>query len=137
MIDYCQLVQGRGEKAYDKLRDVAYGSKALAKELNVPIVLLAQLNREVEKRENKRPMLSDLRDSGAIEEAGDIVGMLYREGYYNQNFTMPSVMECSIEKHRNGELGQCLWYFAGDLSRMTALDPEARRQYKQLVAGGR
>jgi replicative DNA helicase len=76
MVDYCQLVQGSGANRYEQLRDVAYGAKALAKELRVPVILLAQLNREVESRENKRPHIADLRDSGAIEEAADIVGRL-------------------------------------------------------------
>ena len=135
LIDYCQLVEGNGANRYEQLRAVAYGSKALAKELSVPVVLLAQLNRSVEAREHKRPHLSDLRDSGAIEEAADIVGLLYREGYYDQQFLMPEVMECAIEKHRNGERGQCLWHFAGEFSRMTALELEARQQYRHLLQG--
>lgn len=104
MIDYVQLVKGAGNNRYEELRDVAYGLKALAKNLAVPIVVLAQLNRNVEARDQKRPNLSDLRNSGAIEEAADIVGMLYRESHYHQNCSMPDVLECQIEKNRNGEL---------------------------------
>ena len=135
MIDYCQLVEGRGANRYEQLRDVAYGAKALAKELACPVVMLAQLNRSVESREDRRPRLSDMRDSGSIEEAADIVGLLYREGYYNPDFDMPNVEECAIEKHRNGERGQCLWHFAGEHSRMTALDESARSLYRFAIRG--
>lgn len=133
LIDYCQLVQGHGANRYEQLLNVAYSSKALAKELSIPVVLLAQINRGVETREEKRPRMSDLRDSGGIEEAADIIGMLYREGYYDSDFGMPQVVECMLEKHRNGERAQCLWHFSGEFSRMTALDPEARQQYRQLL----
>lgn len=134
VIDYVQLLQGRGANRYEQLRDVAYGCKALAKDLAVPVILLAQLNRGVEARDHKRPYLSDLRDSGAIEEAADIVGLLYSEGYYDAEFGMPYVLECRIEKHRNGERGECLWRFAGEYSRVTVLEPGAAAQYRQLRA---
>lgn len=134
LIDYCQLVRGHGDNRHQQLTDVAYSSKALAKELAVPVILLAQVNRGVEHREEKRPRMSDLRESGGIEEAADIIGMLYREGYYDPDFSMPNVVECMLEKHRNGERAQCLWNFAGEFSRMTALDPAARAQYRQTLA---
>lgn len=108
MIDYVQLVKGAGNNRYEELRDVAYGLKALAKDIAAPVVVLAQLNRNVETRDQKRPNLSDLRDSGAIEEAADIVGMLYRENYYDRDSSMPNVLECQIEKNRNGDRGTCL-----------------------------
>jgi replicative DNA helicase len=134
-VDYVQLVQGRGGNRYEQLRDVAYGLKALAKEANVPIVLLAQLNRSVETRtDSKRPRLADLRDSGAIEEAADIVGLLYSEGYYNPKCAMPNVLECAIEKNRNGERGLCLWHFAGEYSRVGVLEEGAREQYRRMQA---
>lgn len=134
MIDYVQLVQGEGGNRYEQLRDVAYGLKALAKESQVPIVLLAQLNRSVDGRDNKRPRIADLRDSGAIEEAADIVGLLYSEGYYDPEFAMPNVLECAIEKNRNGERGLCYWHFSGDLSRVGVLEPHAAAQYRTLLA---
>lgn len=132
LVDYVQLVAGRGKNRYEELRDVAYGLKALAKDLTVPVVVLAQLNRGVEARDEKRPYMSDLRDSGAIEEAADIVGLLYSQGYYDPDFTMPHVLECAIEKNRNGERGQCLWHFSGEHSRVTVLEPEPRAQYRHL-----
>jgi replicative DNA helicase len=134
LVDYVQLVQGSGANRYEQLRDVAYGFKALAKDLSVPIIVLAQLNRGVESRDQKRPHMSDLRDSGAIEEAADIVGLLYSEGYYDRDFGMPSVLECMVAKNRNGERGECLWRFAGEFSRVTVLEDGPRAQYRQLRA---
>ncbi len=116
LVDYVQLVRGSGANRYEQLREVAYGLKALAKELAVPVVILAQLNRGVETREQRRPAISDLRDSGAIEEAADIVGLLYSESYYDPAFPMPYVLECNIAKNRNGERGECLWRFDGAFS---------------------
>lgn len=140
MVDYVQLVQGTGANRYEQLRDVAYGLKALAKDAGIPIVLLAQLNRGVESRtgdQGKRARLSDLRDSGAIEEAADIVGMLYSEGYYDPDFPMPNVLECAIEKNRHGERGECLWHFSGAYSRVGALDERARADYRRYRSGRR
>jgi replicative DNA helicase len=134
LIDYVQLVRAPGANRYEQLRDVAYGLKALAKELSVPIIVLAQLNRGVEAREHKRPHISDLRDSGAIEEAADIVGLLYCEGYYDREFSMPYVLECEIAKNRNGERGHCLWHFDGAYARVTPLDPGAATNYRRLLS---
>lgn len=131
LVDYVQLVKGVGKNRYEELRDVVYGLKAMAKDLEVPVIVLAQLNRGVESRDEKRPTLADLRDSGAIEEAADIVGLLYSEGYYDPEFSMPYVLECQIEKNRNGERGECLWHFSGQYSRVTELDSGARAQYLQ------
>lgn len=137
LVDYAQLLQGSGDNRYEQLRDVAYGAKNLAKEARVPVILLAQLNRGVERRDSKRPTLSDLRDSGAIEEAADIVGMLYSEGYYDSDFSMPYVLECTLEKNRNGERGECLWRFAGECSRVSVLEDGAREHYRRLRAQAR
>jgi replicative DNA helicase len=131
MVDYVQLVQGKGANRYEQLRDVAYGLKGLAKEAGVPVLMLAQLNRGVEGRDQKRPKLSDLRDSGAIEEAADIVGMLYSEGYYDREFGMPYVLELQLEKNRNGERGECLWFFDGEHSLVGSLDEGAKIQYRR------
>jgi len=134
MVDYVQLVTGKGANRYEELRDVAYGLKALAKEAACPVVMLAQLNRSVDGRENKRPRLADLRDSGAIEEAADIVGFLYCEGYYDREFSVPDVLECAVEKNRNGERGLCLWKFSGDTSRLRLLEDFERSHYRQMIA---
>lgn len=133
LIDYLQLVQGTGHNRYEQLREVAYGLKALAKDLSVPVIALAQLNREVESRPgDKRPHLADLRDSGAIEEAADVIGLLYAEGYYDPTFTMGDVLECRVGKARNGARGECLWKFSGAHSRVTVLDPDSAVQYRRL-----
>ncbi len=132
LVDYLQLVQGSGRNRYEQLREVAYGLKALAKDLGVPVLALAQLNRDVESRDHKRPHMADLRDSGAIEEAADIIGLLYSEGYYDPKFQMRDVLECQIGKNRNGERGECLWQFAGAHSRVTVLDPDSAAQYRRL-----
>jgi replicative DNA helicase len=132
LVDYVQLVRGAGRNRYEELRDVAYGLKALAKDLQVPILALAQLNRGVESRDHKRPHASDLRDSGAIEEAADIIGLLYSEGYYDPGFTMRDVLECAIAKNRNGERGECLWRFSGARSEVTVLDADTAAQYRRL-----
>lgn len=134
MVDYLQLLTDKGRNRYEELRSVAYGLKNLAKELNVPVIALAQVNREVEGRDHKRPNVSDLRDSGAIEEAADVVGLLYAEGYYDPSFAMPYVLECSLRKVRNGTPGQCLWHFNGERSHVEVLDSGAAVQYRRLLA---
>lgn len=134
IVDYVQLVQGSGANRYEQLRDVAYGFKALAKDLQIPVIVLAQLNRGVESRDRKRPNLSDLRDSGAIEEAADIVGLLFSEGYYDRDFEMPYVLECQVAKNRNGERGECLWRFDGAHSKVTVLEHGMQSHYRQMRA---
>lgn len=134
IVDYVQLVKTGGRNRYEELRDISYGLKALAKELAIPVIVLAQLNRSVESREDKHPNMSDLRDSGAIEEAADIVALLYREGYYDPEFGMPYVLECAVEKNRNGDRGTCYWRFNGEHSRITQLDSGARAQYLHNIA---
>jgi replicative DNA helicase len=137
IIDYLQLLTGNGRNRYEELRDVAYGLKALAKDLRIPIIALAQVNRDVESRDEKRPQVSDLRDSGAIEEAADVIGMLYSEGHYHPDFSLPWVLECNLLKVRNGERGQCLWCFDGSRSLIEPLDSGAVLQYRRLLAEAR
>lgn len=109
-IDYLQLVRpatlGRNVNRNEELSDICRTLKATAKDLEIPIVALAQLNRGVEARQDKRPMLSDLRDSGAIEQEADIVTFLYRDAYYNRETSPePDLTEFIIAKHRNGKVG--------------------------------
>ena len=85
--------------------EVTRGLKILAKELDVCIILICQLSRAVEQRNDKRPMLSDLRESGNIEQDADMVIFLYRDEYYNKYTKEPGIMECIIGKHRNGRIG--------------------------------
>lgn len=111
MVDYIQLVTGDrrgGENRQQEVSDISRGMKSVARELNVPVVALSQLSRSVEQRENKRPMLSDLRESGAIEQDADVVMMLYRDSYYNETAKQEAdqnnseMLEINIAKHRNG-----------------------------------
>ena len=111
VIDYLQLMQSAGGKtrASDNrqqvVSDISRSLKIMAKELNVPVLCLSQLTRANESRTDKRPMLSDLRESGAIEQDADIVLFLYREGYYKKDVENPNLAECIIAKNRHGETG--------------------------------
>lgn len=106
VIDYLQLMQGRAGKSGDnrqqEISEISRSLKALARELSVPIVALSQLSRSVESRQIKRPMLSDLRESGSLEQDADIVIFLYREDYYDPDTQNPNITEVIIAKHRNG-----------------------------------
>ncbi len=111
IIDYLQLMQSAGGKArsgdsrQQQISDITRALKLMAKDLNVPVVCLSQLSRATENRTDKRPLLSDLRDSGAIEQDADIVLFLYRDGYYNSESPTPNVAECIVAKNRHGETG--------------------------------
>jgi replicative DNA helicase len=118
VIDYLQLMQSAGsgrsysnESRTQAVSDISRMLKIMAKELNVPVICLSQLSRANEARQNKRPMLSDLRESGAIEQDADIVIGLYREGYYNQEAENPNLAEAIILKNRHGQVGtiELMW----------------------------
>ncbi len=112
IVDYLQLMSSSGGKGYagenrqQAVSDISRMLKIMAKELNVPVICLSQLSRANEKREDKRPMLSDLRDSGAIEQDADIVIFLYREDYYKEDTENRNVAECIVAKNRHGETGK-------------------------------
>ena len=107
MIDYLQLMQGsrRTESRQQEISDISRSLKELARELKVPVVALSQLSRAVEQRPDHRPMLSDLRESGAIEQDADVVMFLYREDYYNKDTERKDIAEVIIAKQRNGPIG--------------------------------
>ena len=112
VIDYLQLMTSAGGKGYSgenrqqAVSDISRMLKIMAKELQVPVLCLSQLSRANEKREDKRPMLSDLRESGAIEQDADIVMFLYRDDYYNSDAEKRNVAECIVAKNRHGETGK-------------------------------
>ena len=108
VIDYLQLIQGTGKKNASReqeISEISRSLKILAKELDVPVIALSQLSRTAEKRDDKRPMLSDLRESGAIEQDADIVMFLYRDDYYNEDTEKKNVAEVILAKHRGGSTG--------------------------------
>jgi replicative DNA helicase len=117
VIDYLQLMQGKGDNRVQEIGSISRGLKALAKELKVTIIALAQLNRGLEQRSDKRPILSDLRDSGEIEQDADIVLMLHREDYYDKDSQYKGLAECLIRKQRNGALGDVVLAYIGEIMR--------------------
>jgi replicative DNA helicase len=126
MVDYLQLMSSGIKSAKDDNRAAAMGAisrglKQLARELRVPVIALSQLSRAVESRPNKRPMLSDLRESGSIEQDADIVMFIYRDEYYNPDTDKKSTAEVIIAKHRNGPVGQVELYFEKNLTKFQSI----------------
>jgi len=133
VIDYIQLMQmpGKNDNRVNELSDISRALKGLAKEVKAPVIVLSQLNRGVEQRPNKRPQMSDLRDSGAIEQDADLIFMLYRDWIYNKNEEYKSVAELNLVKHRNGPTNRVLLSFRDELTRFGDLAPEIMNSYAQ------
>jgi replicative DNA helicase len=125
VIDYLQLMQGRTRSNSDnrqqEISEISRSLKALARELHVPVIALSQLSRSVESRTVKRPMLSDLRESGSLEQDADIVMFLYREDYYDQDTENKNITELIIAKHRNGPIGTVKLFFQKEFTRFRNL----------------
>ncbi len=127
VIDYLQLMQGdsRNDNRVQEVGEISRGLKLLAKELNVPVITCAQLSRGPEQRQDKRPMLSDLRDSGAIEQDADIVMFLYRDEYYKEDPGSQSVAEVIVAKNRHGSVDKVKLGWIGQYTKFTNLSSDA------------
>jgi replicative DNA helicase len=125
IVDYLQLIRGSGKKnstREQEIGEISRSLKILAKELNVPVIALSQLSRGVEKREEKRPMLSDLRESGSIEQDADMVLFLHRDDYYQDDAERRNIAEVIIAKHRAGSTGSVDLLWLPNYTKFTNLD---------------
>src|SRR6185437_7259286 len=126
IVDYLQLMQsradGRSENRVQEVSEISRSLKGLARELNVPVMALSQLSRSVEGRQSKVPQLSDLRESGSIEQDADIVMFIYRDDVYNQESERKNIADLIVAKHRNGPVGEVSLYFQASQTRFRDLE---------------
>lgn len=125
IVDYLQLLEGRSSNMDNRVQvisEISRSLKSLARELDVPVIALSQLSRAVESRPDKRPMLSDLRESGSIEQDADVVMFIYRDDYYDRDTDQKNVAEVLVRKHRNGPTGDVQLYFIPEYMRFRDID---------------
>jgi len=124
VVDYLQLLKARRgiENREQQISDMSRSLKQIARDLNLPVVCLSQLNRGVEGRDNKRPRLSDIRESGAVEQDADMIAFIYRDDYYNDNSEFPGIAEVNLAKNRNGPTGKVELHFNIGVARFGNLD---------------
>lgn len=131
IVDYLQLMSTRGkaENRVQEISEITRSLKNLARELDVPFLVISQLSREVEKRESKKPQLSDLRESGSIEQDADVVILLYRQDVYQRNIADPGITEVNIAKHRNGPTDVIELKFLSQFTKFVSIDKERKEEY--------
>ncbi len=132
IIDYMQLMSGMGTRNVDnrvqEVSEISRSLKALARELNVPVLAISQLSRAVEHRPDKRPMLADLRESGSIEQDADVVMFIYRDDYYDKDSDKKNLAEILIRKHRNGPTGDIELYFKPEFMKFASVEKKIKEE---------
>jgi replicative DNA helicase len=130
VIDYLQLMQGSGrnDSRQQEISEISRSLKVMAKELGVPVVALSQLSRAVESRQDKRPMLADIRESGSIEQDADIVMFIYRDDYYNPDSEDKNTAEVILAKHRAGETGMFKLGWKGQYTKFVNIDYRVKEE---------